>query len=612
MCECKICILLSQHALPDLAGASFANSTELVPIGLDRHAPLLHFQAAIGLHNAKNWTVTACSRVIGVVGHIDHETAQIAHSLAHRSGLKVTLVAVPPTATHSPFVLNLNPTEHYIRALVGLCEQMSWTRVALISDGLPHHHIASELLQMSKLQWSVVTSHPHKHEMALQAIKAREINIIIVLLSTRARCSLLQMAEAMHLVWPQYAWIVLDTELAGNSTCLFDGVLLIESSIPLKRKSVLHDSVKAAVLGIGDNGSFMGASGLVVFRDNKRLINVSIIQLRKGRRFEVARYNGESQRLSVVSLNRTAAPKGSLRVVYNESTWLHKVLVVMSSFLSFAFVTIMLVLFIVFRREKEVKATSVSVSLAMFLGCYLMLLFVPLLLIKSHPQHKVMVPHAVTCNVLVWLGGTGLPLPLIFATIFVKMLRVYAIFQRPFSVKRKLLTDGFLFLYIVLLVSPIFIFLCLWSAIDPLVNHQITQEFKGHRVILEYCLSVHTAVWLVIPIAYLSFFMVAVVIIALITSSLKFKHFRDAKATNAFVFVAIVTTIMGTFYWLFFSLLPPTSENYRSAETTLNICLTLIPISCQVFLFLPKVYAPTRRWFYGDKVKKKLHHCKPS
>ena len=62
---------------------------------------------------------------------------------------------------------------------------------------------------------------------------------------------------------------------------------------------------------------------------------------------------------------------------------------------------------------------------------------------------------------------------------------------------------------------------------------------KSHLLVLEYCLSVNTWVWLVVPLLYVTALIVAVITIAIKTSTIRRKNFQDAKATNAFVSVAI-------------------------------------------------------------------------
>ena len=97
--------------------------------------------------------------------------------------------------------------------------------------------------------------------------------------------------------------------------------------------------------------------------------------------------------------------------------------------------------------------------------------------------------------------------------------------------------------------------------------------------------------------------MVAVIIIAVKTSEIRYKNFQDTKATNAFAFVTITVITMGAFYWYFFSSLPPSAENYKSAEVALNVGILITAMACQIFLLLPKVYAPLKRWLFQNKVQ---------
>ena len=169
----------------------------------------------------------------------------------------------------------------------------------------------------------------------------------------------------------------------------------------------------------------------------------------------------------------------------------------------------------------------------------------------------------------------------------------------------KLFSDCFLLLYIILITTPTLVMLICWSATDPLVNYEIVIEKKDHILILEYCLSIHTLLWLVILLVYISILMVAVTIIAVKTSKIRYKNFQDTKATNAFAFVTITVITMGTFYWYYFVTLTPSAGNYKSAEVALNVGLLTTAMACQVFLFLPKVYAPTKRWLSQNNVHRK-------
>ena len=104
------------------------------------------------------------------------------------------------------------------------------------------------------------------------------------------------------------------------------------------------------------------------------------------------------------------------------TTLKHGIAVVVIAFIGIlTFITIIFIAYVYFRNEPEIKATSFSVSLCMFLGYYLMLLFVPFLLMESQPEEELGLSGDFLCNTLVILSGVGIPCVLILAFLFVKM-----------------------------------------------------------------------------------------------------------------------------------------------------------------------------------------------
>lgn len=126
----------------------------------------------------------------------------------------------------------------------------------------------------------------------------------------------------------------------------------------------------------------------------------------------------------------------SKKVTFIEGSVAHILIVAIVTSLNFTFVTVVLVLYAWFRHDPEVKTTSTTVSFCMFTGCYVLLLHVFLLLIAYEPAMKVALQADITCNMLAWSSGIGLPPALILSTLFVKMLRVYSVFESPFTHKK--------------------------------------------------------------------------------------------------------------------------------------------------------------------------------
>ncbi len=578
---------------------------------------------------------TNCSEVIGVIGEVDSRTASIVHTLARRLDLNITILSVVAPTTFLPLVnvnlanlLDMNPLIHYIQTLISFTDHLKWARVGLVSDGTYYYQFAAQLLQDQSertLVPYILLEENSILRQALQTIQEHETRVIIVSVKKQTACSLLKEARKMDLIWPKYGWLVLDSESGGSikSTCDLEGVIMIkdfstkDSGLDSQgtrferiASSVLLDSIYAITLmskGMQiSNASFEGETGLVKFKDGNRLNNISASQVINGSELEIARYDPNTQQLMlIIDILEYDTPRGNVLIIYNETTIPHIILFALLTLFCAVLVTVIFVLYLLFRNEREIKVTSVPISIIMFLGCYLQLSYIPVLLVKSYPDSRVAVPHIVTCQFVAWLGGTGISFPLILATVLMKMLRVYAIIQNPFSFKKKFFTDYMLLFYIALLLSPTILILTLWSSIDPLIIVALPFPNIRGQEILEICISTHTTIWLIIPYVYQAVLIVALVIVSLKTSSMRYKNLQDAGATNTFVLVAIASAFMGTVYGYLFTIIQPSAENYLSSEMTLSLSSFAIVISCQMLLFFPKVYYPVKRFLYRNKLKEK-------
>ena len=655
--ECVIVALPDGTSL-NLTTKVAENCLKLITVSSQtEHEILVDFVS--GTFQDNNDDDSSCSEVIGVVGDLDSTTARITHTLASRSNLNITVVAavapstfLPVTNLALPHVLDMNPLVHYIEALVSFTEQLNWTRIGLISDGSHYHEFAAELFQTQLLYDFNITVAPYvrldnnsETIMALQMVQEFETRIIFLSMDAATACSVLEEAQKLDMLWPEYAWIVFD--YTSNFACSFDleGVIFLKQlsineepcdescirpeetaeivrmtlntdsvSVLDIQSKVLLDSILAVVLadsieGIDiTNTSFIGTTGLVSFRDGLRLSNISVVQSFADTVFEVASYDSDTKQLATNStfLASGTGPRGGKMVIFDGNTVAEIVVISLASVLCFAFVTVVLVLFAVFRKEKEIKAASFSVSLCMFAGCYLLLAHTPVLLVEAQRASSVAIPADLTCNVLSWLSIIGLPSSVILATLFVKIMRVYAIFQKPLSYKKKFYTDYALLLYIILIVSPALLVLIIWAAADPLINTDVVIETESELQVLESCTSNNNILWIAILVLYTIALIVAVVVIAFKTTSIRYEHFQDTKATNAFAFLSILLIIVSTLYFAFFDTFFELSFAVTfSINTTLYISHILFALLCQFFLFIPKVLPPLKRKLFRNHVKSK-------
>lgn len=422
---------------------------------------------------------------------------------------------------------------------------------------------------------------------------------------------MLSEARKIDFIWPKYALISFDLEFYRHpNICDIEGLIFLKNSLYSDINShypILNDLIRAASLVDFSEQSFEGETGTVKIRENKLLFNISINQIRDGNDIILATYDSDLQvlELSPYTLASKEIPEGSLIIVDSRSTALHIAIVLVIFAFCFGFITVNLVLYFVFRNEPEVKATSVSVSIFMFLGCYLLVIFVPMLLLEVQPIKHTKASASFICNILVWLSALGLPFSLIFATLFVKMLRVYVIFCKPHSYKKKLFSNPMLFLYILAILSPNLLILFIWATVDEFSKIRVTNKMKNHQVIFDQCFSKYTLVWVPLLMMYTNALIIALAILAFKTSEIRFRYFRDTKATNAFAYLSIVIGIMTVVYWYFFYSMPITIQSIRNTEISLYTGHIANVLLCQAIIFVPKVFPPTKRWLYQNKVKSK-------
>ena len=402
----------------------------------------LEFEAVLyfvsSFFHSNNRAGANCSEVVGVVGNIGSKTASILHTLASRSNVTFTQVAAVAPSTFLPVanlvlpsvnVLDIQPLSNYIESIVRFIEEWNWSRVGLIRDDTLYYQYSAELLH-SKLVETSKTITPNfivkKSRCNIRHIlrQVNEYGTHVFVLSMRkgTALSLLEEAQELNRAWPEYAWIVFSVENDPNIfTGHLKGTFFTRDYSEIELNKVFNNTDDSL-------GKFFSSNtGLVKFREGKRLHNVSVVQLVNSSEseLEIAYYDPILKQLYVIrnlSASGNVIPHGSTVILeYNDSA-VGIALVLMIWTIVFAFLTIIFASYIYFRDEPEIKATSFSVSLCMFVGCYLMLLFIPFLIIEVQPDGHLGFNGDILCNILVVLSGIGVPPVLIFASLFIKSL----------------------------------------------------------------------------------------------------------------------------------------------------------------------------------------------
>ena len=346
--------------------------------------------------------------------------------------------------------------------------------------------------------------------------------------------------------------------------------------------------------------SFQGATGPVSLDSSGgSTFNISVHQVLDHTVVLLGHYDSMS-RLTMMEqyLNSSEFPSDKLNEEYLLLSHLVAIILLALNGLLLLLTTVVLLLFLYFRNDPEIKATSPYLSLLMFLGCYLLLvnvfLEVVFRVVVSEQRYG-----ALICNVIFWPASLGLNL--IFATLLVRLVRIYHIFTHV-KKTRKAWNDCHLFIAVLLIMLGNLLLLVLWAAMDA--YHIESETFyieavaDGHPYYLvqQYCYSSYVVIWLLLVCGYSVLLIVLVLIMAVKTRRIKRRDFKDTKKVSVYIFMTIVLICMVIPLWWISRWL-----SYTASGLFLCLGYALAASLCQILLFLPKVMMPLLRRLLGKQ-----------
>ena len=341
--------------------------------------------------------------------------------------------------------------------------------------------------------------------------------------------------------------------------------------------------------------SFDGASGHLQFNHQYEVEANVFVTLANcdGTDVTIGYYDQSVRKLYLnESLLPPVLPSDELPMIYKQipvaATILLIILVILSSLLT----TIMFILFIKYRKYSEIKATSPYLSLLMFVGTYLILIstFVQAILAAIvSPVDDV--ASAALCGSVI--SGNVIGINLIFATLLLRMLRIYHIFSY-FGKTGKCWSDRFLIIVVLLVVCGDAILLLVWFSIDPFTikESNITVYDNApdppYYEVSQYCSSNQIAVWFSITFLKVGILFAIVLFLAIKTRKIQRANFKDTKKINIYIFTSVL--IIATLIPLWFLL----KETGNEIGTGIVICVSFgtTGLFNQLMLFSPKVLPP--------------------
>ena len=366
--------------------------------------------------------------MVGIVSTGYHTDSVIVSALLSRMNITIPLMCtslMSNTATgHGIFYMS-SSSSVIVDTFLHLLKQFNWTRIGVVSDHSDSYFSQTTNLLLKKAKTRNITISSYyelerfDHNNYDYIVKHTELlNSKIIFLSVNCHKAglIFHAAYVDNLTWPEYAWIVHSVEgyklKQRFSPQLLEGILFINQDFATKKNlsalgsagsmdivlpnsiqanNLLFDAVHAILKADVCNEKIThieinGTTGTILFTNNHVKRNVRITQMKDGVEILQATFDTNSNRLNLAeSFSRGVLPNDEIPL--RRSPQIPVGLAAAEITFGIVFNTIVLVLYSFYRNEKEIKATSVSLSMLIFIGCYLILLFLMLLMIESNLKH---------------------------------------------------------------------------------------------------------------------------------------------------------------------------------------------------------------------------------
>ena len=238
------------------------------------------------------------------------------------------------------------------------------------------------------------------------------------------------------------------------------------------------------------------------------------------------------------------------------------------------------------------KASSVSLSMCIFVGNYLMLLSGTDYAVRRGLLPSIGIVRHISCNVD--YIGFSVGIDLAVATALVKTFRIWHIFHH-FSKLKKSWADSRLVLVIIAIISIKLFLFVLWISVDNahVIDTVVFQntDVSPFYLVFQSCHCDYHAFWLIATCLYTCVLLILLFHLALKTHKINHKDFKDTKKTILLVICQLMLFLIGGLLW---GILRQVGQRIAS-YTSLILAYTVSVFVIQISLFLPKVFPPLCR-----------------
>lgn len=332
--------------------------------------------------------------------------------------------------------------------------------------------------------------------------------------------------------------------------------------------------------------SFEGTRGRVEFnndtQDGTDVTVFNVFQVQGAEMVMVAKYDPISEEKLAI-YNSTAFIDGNFDIEIISPPLFVEVLVFIALAVATGSTMFFQVVNTVWVRAKSLKATSPGLNHIMFSGCYLYLLSILFLSLQMLPSFQEPVLFGVRCSAFIWCESIALTL--IFATISVKLWRIYCIFSHKSADVLKNLEDYRLVGYVCLLLLTDIVINVAWNAIDPWFKHTAAEVTLKTRVI---CNCDNLVIWLSVLMVIKIMLVLAVFYLSIVTRRIPKREFKQTKSVTALIYSLI---FLYSFTIPIHLILLGKTSTALVTVSYLALCFKnfVCIILCTFFIFLPPV-----------------------
>ena len=568
-------------------------------------------------------------KLVGIVGQMDRSLARLLLPIADQLGITqvVDLVSDTNKSRHPNLYTPVPSLSLHIEAAVYLLVDKQWPRVGLLhTDGPVHLGAAHRFLSLVKelhagVEVSLIRVEPNSINDTLNLLEDSESFVFLSLLPLPLSSHVISGAEQRGLL---YVWILLEYEPNSdvsfpsenalifrylfNSTNISPGPEVCVSvtgtqNFVYRSLWVLSTALNSSTRSFGslynipgkmDNMSQLISKELDTspFVRNYAYVDQTLEILSNDSR-SVGYFDSQTKK---ISLNVTFDVPGLQENISRNYVLFPPEVVqftVAVTCICFALTTLLLLLFVCFRKEPEIKASSVSLSLLMFLGCYLILSGALTLFVSNG---FILLSHSARiarCNIEIYFVAVGVDI--ILTTLLVKVLRVWRIFALHGRTGR-FWKDYSLLCFIGVVVGGKIVLLVIWIAVDSYNLEDIDRLVRkdGRSVLyntVQQCQSRDYFVWLGLVYGYSIVIGLILIFVSIMTRKIKQENFKDTKKVSIYTTSCTILAIVCGSLW---ALLRFSGDSVGSklAIGAMYCCLVLFS---ELFLFLPKILAPLLR-----------------